>query len=145
MGIDYDQKCMVGFYVLVPDIKQVISEAIYENQNRYNTKTGKLIRTEKVLVKEADIKYVFMGKKEEDWTVLMEDLADELGLDCFVEDYDYSTGGFCIGTFIGDKNSMGHVDFLTGEVDIAHIVSLQEKIQSKCGQKVSLHFLSQVG
>lgn len=52
MGLDIYQNAIAGVKLSLEDIKKVISPAIYENQPRYDTKTGELKRHERVLVKE---------------------------------------------------------------------------------------------
>ena len=146
MGVNYRQKCMMGIEVALSDITVVVSEATYEDQNRYNPKTGKITGTERVLVKEEELKYVFMGKEYDGWYDMIGDLADELELcssiqegNCPEETY------FYIGTFVGDEQEMGNVDMLTGSVEISHIVKLAEELKSKLPGDISHHFLSSAG
>ena len=144
MGVNYDQKCMVGIEVDLSDITYVVSDAVYENQNRYNPKTGEITGTEKVLVKRAELEYVFMGEESDDWYCMIENIAEELGLDCYVprsDDEQY----FYIGKFVGEEQDMGNVDMLTGSVEISYIVKLAEELKSKLPGDISLHFLSSAG
>jgi hypothetical protein len=144
MGVNYDQKCMVGIEVDLSDITYVVSEAVYEDQNRYDPRTGKILKTEKVLVKAAELEYVFMGKESDDWYCMIENIAEELGLDCYVprsDDEQY----FYIGTFVGEEQDMGNVDMLTGSVEISYLVKLAEELKSKLSGNISLHFLSSAG
>ena len=144
MGVDYDQKCMVGIEVDLSDITVVVSDAVYEDQNRYDPRTGKILKTEKMLVKAAKLEYVFMGKESDDWYCMIENIAEELGLDCYVprsDDEQY----FYIGTFVGEEQDMGNVDMLTGSVEINYLVKLAEDLKSKLSGNISLHFLSSVG
>lgn len=144
MGVNYDQKCMVGIEVALSDITVVVSEAVYEGQNRYNPKTGEITGTEKVLVKKAELKYVFMGEESDDWYCMIENIAEELGLDCYVprsDDEQY----FYIGRFVGDEEDMGNVEMLTGSVEISYLVKLMTELKDKLPGDISLHFLSNVG
>lgn len=140
MGVNYDQKCMVGIEIYVSDIKVIIEEAVYENQNRYDSRTGKITKTERVLVKEEDAVYVLMGKKYSDRDSLAKDIAEDLGLDYSIED-DY----FYIGEFVGEENGMGNVDMLTGSVEISYLVKLMTELKDKLPGDISLHFLSSAG
>lgn len=139
MSTNYEQKCMVGIKFSVEKITHVVSEAIYEDQIRYDSRTGKVTGTEKVLVKRAELKYVFHGEGD-DWRTLAESFADELGLDFFAED-DY----FYIGEFVGDEYGMGNIDLLTGSFAISDIVGLFAKVKAHIMGDVKLHFLTSVG
>lgn len=144
MSVNYDQKCMVGIEVALSDITVVVSEATYEDQNRYDPRTGKILKTEKVLVKAAELKYVFMGEESDDWYCMIENIAEELGLDCYVprsDDEQY----FYIGTFVGEEQDMGNVDMLTGSVEISYLVKLMTELKDKLPGDISLHFLSSAG
>lgn len=144
MGVNYDQKCMVGIEVALSDITVVVSEAVYEDQNRYNPKTGKITGTERVLVKKEELKYVFMGEESDDWYCMIENLADKLGLDSYVprsDDEQY----FYIGTLVGDEQDMGRADLLTGSVEISYLVKLMTELKDKLPGDISLHFLSSAG
>ena len=141
MGVNYDQECMVGIEVALSDITVVVSEAVYEDQNRYDPRTGKILKTEKVLVKAAELKYVFMGEESDDWYCMIENIAEELGLDCYVprsDDEQY----FYIGTLVGDEQDMGRADLLTGSVEISYLVKLMTELKDKLPGDISLHFLS---
>ena len=146
MGVNYCQKCMVGIEVALSDITHVVSEAVYEDQNRYNPKTGKITGTERVLVKEEELKYVFMGKESTDWYSMIENLADELGIDSYIQDGECEEDAyFCIGTFVGDEQDMGRADLLTGSVEISYLVKLMTELKDKLPGDISLHFLSSAG
>jgi hypothetical protein len=146
MGVNYDQKCMVGIEVDLSDITYVVSEAVYEDQNRYDPRTGKILKTEKVLVKAAELEYVFMGKESDDWYCMIENIAAELDLDSYVQEDDSDGEAyFCIGTFIGDERDMGRVDLLEGSVEISYLVKLMTELKDKLPGDISLHFLSSAG
>jgi hypothetical protein len=146
MGVNYQQKCMVGIEIPLSDITVVVAEATYEDQNRYNPKTGKITGTERVLVRESELKYVFMGKESDDWYSMIEDLAKELDLDSYIQNGDYDGEEyFCIGTFVGDEDDMGRVDLLTGSVEISYLVKLMTELKDILPGDISLHFLSSAG
>jgi hypothetical protein len=146
MGVNYQQKCMVGIEVPLSDITVMVAEATYEDQNRYNPKTGKITGTERVLVRESELKYVFMGKESKYWQGMIEDLAEELGLDSYIQEGNfYGWESFCIGTFIGDERDMGRVDLLEGSVEISYLVKLMTELKDKLPGDISLHFLSSAG
>lgn len=144
MGVNYDQECMVGIEVDLSDITVVVSDAVYEDQNRYDPRTGKILKTEKVLVKAAELKYVFMGEESDDWYCMIENIAEELGLDCYVPRSD-DEQCFYIGTFVGDEQDMGRADLLTGSVEISYLVKLMTELKDKLPGDISLHFLSSAG
>ena len=145
MGVNYRQKCMVGIEVALSDITVVVSEAVYEDQNRYNPKTGKITGTERVLVKEEELKYVFMGEESDDWYCMIENIAEELGIDSYIQEGDDGDAYFCIGTFVGDEQDMGRADLLTGSVEISYLVKLMTELKDKLPGDISLHFLSSAG
>lgn len=146
MGVNYDQKCMVGIEIPLSDITVVVSEAVYEDQNRYDPRTGKILKTEKVLVKDAKLKYVFMGRESDNGYNLAEDIARELDLDCFIEYGHYDQDKyFCLGKDIGCPDDMGNICLLTGSVEINYLVKLAEELKSKLPGDISLHFLSSAG
>ena len=145
MGVNYRQKCMVGIEVALSDITVVVSEAVYEDQNRYNPKTGKITGTEIVLVKEEELKYVFMGEESDDWCCMIENIAEELGIDSYIQEGDDGDAYFCIGTFVGDEQDMGRADLLTGSVEISYLVKLMTELKDKLPGDISLHFLSSAG
>jgi len=146
MGVNFQQKCMVGVEVPLSDITVMVAEATYEDQNRYNPKTGKITGTERVLVRESELKYVFMGKESKYWQGMIEDLAEELGLDSYIQEGNFDRWeSFCIGTFIGDERDMGRVDLLEGSVEISYLVKLMTELKDKLPGDISLHFLSSAG
>lgn len=145
MGVNYRQKCMVGIEVALSDITVVVSEAVYEDQNRYNPKTGKITGAEIVLVKEEELKYVFMGEESDDWCCMIENIAEELGIDSYIQEGDDGDAYFCIGTFVGDEQDMGRADLLTGSVEISYLVKLMTELKDKLPGDISLHFLSSAG
>jgi hypothetical protein len=137
---------MVGIEVALSDITVVVSEAVYEDQNRYNPKTGKITGTERVLVKEEELVYTFMGKTYSNWQSLPEDIADELDLDSYIQEGNCSGEEyFCIGTFVGDEQDMGRADLLTGSAEISYLVKLMTELKDKLPGDISLHFLSSAG
>jgi hypothetical protein len=144
---------MVGIEVALSDITVVVAEATYEDQNRYNPKTGKITGTKRVLVRESELKYVFMGKESKYWQGMIEDLAEELGLDSYIQEGNFDgEESFCIGTFIGDEHdisigssSLGRVDLLEGSVEIGYLVKLMTELKDKLPGDISLHFLSSAG
>lgn len=145
MGVNYDQKCMIGLRVDIDDIKVVISEAVYEDQNRYDSRTGKVTHVEKVLVEEERSRYEFMGEAHGEWEVLGYNVARKLKLQCYTE-YGYYDQDkfFCIGEFIGESDDCGNVDLLSGELSLSEISEIFERVGNILGP-VSLHFLNSVG
>jgi hypothetical protein len=76
---------------------------------------------------------------------MIENLAEELGLDSYVPRVDDDEAYFYIGTFIGDEHDMGNIDMLDGSVEIDYLVKLSEELKSKLPGDISLHFLSSAG
>jgi hypothetical protein len=146
MGVNFQQKCIVGIEVPLSDITVVVAEATYEDQNRYNPKTGKITGTERVLVRESELKYVFMGRESDYWQGMIENLADELDLDSYIQEGNSDDEAyFCIGKFVGDERDMGRVDLLEGSVEISYLVKLMSELKDILPGNISLHFLSSAG
>lgn len=146
MGVNFQQKCMVGIEIPLSEIRHLVIKATYEDQNRYDPRTGKILKTEKVLVKHPEFKYVFMGEESDDWCCMIENIAAELDLDSYVQEDDSDGEAyFCIGTFIGDERDMGRVDLLEGSVEISYLVKLMTELKDKLPGDISLHFLSSAG
>ena len=146
MSVNYDQKCMVGIEVALSDITVVVAEAVYEDQNRYDPKTGKITGTERVLVKQTKLKYAFMGEESNNWYCMIKNLAVELDLDSYIQEGDSDGEAyFYIGTFVGDEQDMGRADLLTGSVEISYLVKLMTELKDILPGDISLHFLSSAG
>ena len=116
MGTNYGQNCMVGIRLERDDLKKVISPEEYRDEPRYDTRTGKQIKTERIIVKNEVFVYEVFGKEYDD---LYEVEID--GLVCrsnFDPDKRY---GFFIGLDIGEDLDCGRVELLQGSLSLAEI------------------------
>jgi hypothetical protein len=66
MSVDYTQKCILGLEFDIEKLKVIDKKALYETQNRYDTKTGEIIKTENVKIKDEEYHYEFMGESYQD-------------------------------------------------------------------------------
>lgn len=139
MGVDYTQYCLVGVRVNVQDINVVVKEAVYEDQNRYDIKTGKITHVEKVLVKSQVSKFVFNNKEYKDIYNIENDYEDMI----FV--YNYDENAFYLGIPVTDPNYYGPFHFLEGLLLKEEILELFEEASKKLNGPVQMHFISRVG
>lgn len=139
MGIDYTQYCLVGVRVNIQDINVVVKEAVYEDQNRYDTKTGKITHVEKVLVKSQVSKFVFNNKEYENIYNIENDYKNMTFL------YNYDESAFYLGIPVKEPNSYGSFHSLTGFFLKEEILELFEEASKKLNRPVQMHFISSVG
>jgi hypothetical protein len=140
MGVNYRQSCIIGLELGFEDLKVVTSPAVYEMQNRYNTKTGKIEKQEKVLVKSEEWHIEFQGKAYKDYYDIGRDLPKWISV---VEDY----GRDClyIGISLGAKD-FGRVDLIECSLSLEDINSQFEKVQKLFpDKKIEMHFWSNIG
>jgi hypothetical protein len=153
MGVNYEQIAVLGIEVKAKDCKVITSPAVYEKQNRYNSKTGKVSHQETVLVKEEEYKYSFGGFEFEDFWDLgndadFRDMFIDPNLEMVYVCDDYSDGRYLIGYKIGDDADCGRATLLDGEISVAELVEKQlklEEIFSSNKDRIKLHFTTQVG
>lgn len=142
MGVDYSQYCIIGIKVLIDDLKVLTSPAVYEEQNRYDPKTGKVIGTERVLVKEEESHYVWDGKIYEEYDDLCQIEFDEsIGTDTyFIDDHIY------FGYSIGSNKDYGRVDLIDDELTLEFIQEKFDQIRKRFPDyPVQMHFVASVG
>jgi hypothetical protein len=148
MGIDYTQHCVYGLAIHKDEVEAVVSPAVYEQQNRYNPKTGQVSHTEKTLVKESEEKYSVLGVAAESFY----ELSD--GLQAAFPDlqitYSYDEDIIYVGYNVADKEDGGRVTLLEGSIDIESLMDLHKQLAQKLQKlqsddKFSLWFFSVVG
>jgi hypothetical protein len=143
MGINYTQYAIVGVKFDTNSLLVIDSPAVYEEQKRYDTRTGKVIKTEKVLVKEEESHYEFNYKKYDDlWEIESEYSKEKETRVIIIED------GLYIGYPIGEKTfvNYGRADLLNESVSYSDLVDIFEKAKIRFStMEVSLHFVASVG
>ena len=146
MGISYVQKSILGVKINKEDIRTVLSDAVYEEQSRYDSKTGQETHKEKVLVKGKEEIYEFMGVKNSYFYELDYDLEKAFpDLDVL------TTGGYndeeCI--YIGKSLNMNSNDYtfdgMDGEITIKKLMELEKEVSIILGQEVKLYFWTYCG
>lgn len=153
MGVNYDQKCILGWAFERDDVEKEIRQAEYEQQPRYDTKTGEVTHHESVLVKARDYVLELAGEKADCMWELSEAVAKKFDLQV---DRDAET--FYIGISLGDPFDMGRVELLNGTVcldDLAMAITTLKELQEDVAgdadfrghQKaaIALHFIARVG
>lgn len=142
MGIDYRQYCIIGIKVPIDDLKVVTSSAVYEEQNRYDPKTGKVKGTERVLVKDEESHYKWDGKVYEEY--------DDL---CQIEfDKSIGTGTYFIdnhiyfGYLVDADEDCGRVDLIEEELTLEFIQEQFDLVGKRFPDyPVKMYFVSYVG
>lgn len=143
MGTNYSQYCMVGVRFDKDDLKKIISPIEYRDEPRYDTRTGKQIRTERILVKEEDFVYEVLGVEYDDLSEVEID-----GLDCRENSDPDEIGDFFIGLDIGDNYDCGRVELLQGSVSLGEISEKAKIVSEKLNvpiEDVGVHFITSVG
>ena len=141
MGINYTQYAIIGVEFDIDSLLVIDSPAVYEEQKRYDTKTGKVIKTEKVLVKEEESHYEFDGEKYYDIWEIESKYSKEKGLKAMVIE-----NTLYIGYPVGEKTDYGRADLLNERVCYSDLVDIFEKAKIRFSNMgVSLHFVVSVG
>lgn len=128
MGCDYYCDCVIGVKLSVKEIEKVISEAVYEDQKRYDTKTGLVSHVERVLVKQREVKYRF-GNLEFDDVWDMESYKDAESTQ-FKFLYDNHKNEIYFGYLF---KKTGRFDFTYADVSVSveDLVTILEKTGNK--------------
>lgn len=124
MGISYDNYLVYGICLNKSECEVIISPAKYEMQNRYDTKTGKIIKQEKVCIKREENKYVFNSWENEDFTELANDIANANNLKWF---YNYDDSCF-IGLKAIESDDKGGARMIDGSISISELTELHNKM-----------------
>ena len=144
MGTNFVQKCVLGVSFKEESVKNIISEEQYRDEPRYDTRTGKQIRTERITIKGEVSNYIVLGKT-----------FDELGCVEFddldvVYDFDSEKGceSLYIGEEIGDNEDLGRVDLLSGSISFDEISEKAKVLSERLNvdvKEIGLHFVTRVG
>jgi hypothetical protein len=139
VSVNFTQKVLVGVSLSLLEIERVISEAVYENQPNYDTKTGKKIGENKVLVKEAESVYDFGKFRCEDLEDLVSEIEEGYGLTAFFDnDFLY------VGEEIGESEDYDRVDLRSGEIDLEELMDIFARVGKQIDNP-KLIFMSIVG
>ena len=142
MSVNYTQYCIYGIHLEEKNYRTVISPAEYEMQNRYDTKTGKIIRQEKVLVKNNVIKYEVFGVEEYGWWELCDGLEEQFPCLDVVQDED----SIFIGQGIGDSHG-DRIELIEGDVTLEELKAYHEEVKEQLNvrdEELSLHFFTRI-
>jgi hypothetical protein len=148
MGVNYTQHCIMGLELKYEDMKVVVSPAKYEEQNRYDNRTGKVTHTENVLVQREEYYFEAFGVKNEEFYEFVEELADKYELDSVIISGEYSETVVYVGKKIGDEYDCGRVDLLIGNYSLQELQEAQSEVERKLGVEarfVELYFGIDVG
>ncbi len=127
MGVNYSQHVIVGREFRHEDLLVVESEAVYEMQPRYDTRTGNKTSEVKVLVKQRVAYFVFKDIRHDadDPYGFAEEVAEKYG--CFAE-CDRDEEVFYIGIkLVQTDYDYGNVDLINDEVSLEDIKSAFKK------------------
>jgi hypothetical protein len=139
MGVNYQQFCIIGISIPYKDLQVTTSEAIYEEQNRYDPKTGKVVGAENVLVKEREWHVEFNGKKYDDYYDIERDYKDMFSY----MDYDCET--FYLGLKI-ETEDFGRADLINESFTPREISDMCLKVHGKLrNYEIGIHFIGYAG
>lgn len=123
MGVEYYQYCIVGLSFSEDEVKTILQPKETELQNRYDTRTGKVIKQERVVIKEEISEYNLAGYK----STCPYDLANQIDRDdehlsCwFIDDV------FYIGIQLTAANPHGRVELLEDVISLKEIMEKFDK------------------
>lgn len=142
MGTNYYQHAIVGIEVSRKEITVIESPAVYEKQNRYDSKTGIPVRTENVLVKDEVSYLMFMGTRYEE----MYDIGYDKKYTDLTFEYSEENDSFYLGVDFGETIDLGRVSLLDGEVSISELQDSAELVRKYFPDlEIKLYFFSSVG
>lgn len=140
MGVNYRQYCVIGIKIPIEDIKVVTSPAVYEEQNRYDSKTGKVKGTERVLVKHEQSHYKWDGKVYEEY----DDLR-YIKYDGSIKTYDTDKHIY-FGYFIDANEDCGKADLIDDKLTLEFIQEQFDLVGKRFpGYPVKMYFVSYAG
>lgn len=142
MGVHYFQYCFIGIKVPIDDLLVVTSPAVYEEQNRYDPKTGKVKGTERVLVKEEESHYEWDGKVYEEYDDLRQIEPDKsIGIDVrLIDDHLY------FGYSVDADEDCGNVDLIEDELTLEFIQEQFDLVSKRFPDyPVKMYFLYNAG
>lgn len=126
MGVNYDCNVVCGIRLDREELKVILSPAVYEDQPRYDTRTGKVIKTEKVLVKQEKHIYKFGEFEDEDFYDLTNNIAVSKGLDMFYgQDHEYTV----VGQELFEQKDCGKLSAPEGECSEGEISDIFKEIR----------------
>ena len=141
MSWNAKQYCLVGIGAEIDSLEVIDSEAVYEDQNRYNPKTGKVIGKDKVTVKEKVSHYEWLGESGSDFDDLVEKLEEKFELELLVTEED-----IYLGKRIGNLADFGNVEMLQDELEITHLINLVNEVRGILPEdQVKIHFVVVAG
>jgi hypothetical protein len=148
MSVSFDQLCYYGFEIDVDSIKVVDSPAIYEEQNRYDTITGKITKREKVLVASEKYHFVFQNVKYAEPEDIGYDYQCQHGMYWWEENRK-----LVLGFNIVDLNNVEYLDYsnnslIEGKLYIKELQDLHSKLEGIFGKDsfdFGLIFMPRIG
>lgn len=127
MGTSVYQYCIVGLALGHDQVKTVISPLVTEVQNRYDTKTGKVIRKETVVVKEEVARYSIMGYENECPDALTQEINRLEGqIRC-----DYRPPMFYVGVPVLKTSRYEQFNLLCGAISLEELQEVFKKASEK--------------
>lgn len=147
MGVNYSQYCIYGIEIARRDYERVVADPLYEEQNRYNPKTGEITHKEKVLVSDKQVQYQYDDVEAGDWYDFKELLREKFqNLDYVETCYDEDSQAIYFGFEVGEKEDLGRVDLINGYVSLNGLKSYDAELREKIPDGVfKLYFCTDVG
>lgn len=130
MGVSYSVYLVYGFELKEKDCKIIIEPAVFEDQNRYDFKTGVVSHKETILVKQEKFKYVFGNIEQEGpgWYEFLETVSNKLKLKAYD---DNRTGTAVVGKLILENKDWGRFDAPKGSISLNAMSNLHTEVLGK--------------
>lgn len=144
MGVNFNCYVFYGLSLEAEDFKELISPAVYEDQPRYDTRTGQVVKTERVLVKEEQAVYKMAGLEDVKFYSLVGRIARKFDLD-IVENMD---GVYFVGYNVFETEGYEQNDLADGTCDLDTLKKYHADMLEKfpdLEEYIGLHAIPVVG
>ena len=139
MITNYNQICIIGTKFTLDEITIVDSPAVFEKQNRYDTRTGAITKIENVMISDEKFHYEFLGKSYDDIYDIENDYED------LVLHLDYDDNCAALGYEI-EATDYGSAELIDVSLELEEITNIFAKMQIRFSNtKIEMHFLTRIG
>lgn len=144
MGVNYDQRAILGICISSESAEHELSPAEYVEQPQYDTSTGVQVASKSVLKKHREVEYRYGKWVSYDMYSLGELIAKELHLSCV---FDNDEEDIFIGFPVGETHDYGRVELLEGEVSLDELENLRAELQERLSgdHEINLYLITSVG
>lgn len=143
MSVNYSQTCIIGVAIPTERLRHVLVPAKYDNQPRYDTKTGAVTHYEKVLIQREEYIYRLFSKDYEYLYEIEEGMRSKFDLDT---GFNSEETMIYIGKSVGKSEDLGRVDLLSGEISFEELNTIKDEVSSKIPDyEIKIHFIPYCG